>query len=82
MSSFSPPRTKRRPRLTFVSDGKPLRRFELTSKAGQVVGALLACHDTLLWRGSRPLGDRAVGGKLVVIALAEAVPRVGRKHRS
>ena len=64
-SSFSPPRTKRKPRLTFVSLGKPLRRFEVTSKAGQVVVGH-ACHDRLLWlpaiAGPASLGeDRRVG---------------------
>jgi hypothetical protein len=47
MSSISPC-TKRRPRFTCVSDGYPLRRFELTSKAGQVGELVDAVHDGLL----------------------------------
>jgi hypothetical protein len=35
-SSFSPPRTKRSPRLTRVSLGKPLRRLDVRSKAAEV----------------------------------------------
>jgi len=46
-SSISP-WTKRKPRFTFVSDGYPLRRFELTSKAGQVGELVDAWHDGLL----------------------------------
>jgi len=47
MSSISPC-TKRRPRFTCVSDGYPLRRFELISKAGQVGELVDAVHDGLL----------------------------------
>jgi len=47
ISSISPC-TKRKPRFTLVSDGYPLRRFELTSKAGQVGELVDAVHDGLL----------------------------------
>lgn len=47
MSSISP-WTKRKPRFTIVSDGYPLRRFELTLKAGQVGELVDALHDGLL----------------------------------
>jgi hypothetical protein len=47
-SSFSPPWTKRKPRLTRVSLGKPLRRFDVRSKAGQVGVFVDVLHDRLL----------------------------------
>jgi len=55
-SSFSPPRMKHSPRLTRVSLGKPLRRFEVTSKAWQVGVVVDACHDRLLFCGAPPVG--------------------------
>jgi len=48
ISSTSPPRTLRSPRFTRVLDGKPLRRFDETSKTWLVVGVSLAWHDSLL----------------------------------
>ena len=47
-SLFAPAPGKRKPRFTFVSEGYPLRRFELTSKAGQVGELVDAWHDGLL----------------------------------
>jgi hypothetical protein len=51
MSSMSP-WTKRKSRFTCVSDGYPLRRFELTSKAGQVGELVDAVHDGRSGRSS------------------------------
>ncbi len=45
LSSFSP-WTKRRPRLTCCSDGKPLRRLLVGSKGGLVVVAVVWMHGT------------------------------------
>ena len=49
VSSISPPLMKRRPRLTCVSLGKPLRRLLMVwgVKGGGVV-VMLACHGCLL----------------------------------
>jgi len=44
--SSTPPWTKRRPRFTWVSEGKDFRRLLVTSKAGEVVKIMMFAHGT------------------------------------
>ena len=62
-SSFSPPRTKRSPRLTRVSLGKPLRRFEVRSKAGRSVRVDVFHCRHLCLTGTRALIADGCWGK-------------------
>jgi len=49
------PSTSRSPRFTRVSEGKALRRFEVTSKAGLLVVDPELGHDCLLLAGGPAL---------------------------
>ena len=80
-SSSLSPCTMRRPRLTCVSDGKPLRRLLMVSKAGLVVVVELVCitesaHGTPPALVNKRLATLSSGTSL--IQPQDPVPRTSR----
>ena len=50
-----PPLIVRWPRLTFVSDGKPLRRFDIRSKGWKVLEVFFLGHNVLHHLSRHPI---------------------------